>query len=68
MHVEQISCAGCHQLHSQKDPMQGVQRKTRTAFCIACHKNKITTRQESTVTNHSQNREEQEWSIQNANL
>lgn len=37
VHFMKLSCASCHQLHREKDPMQGLDKKSQVKLCVDCH-------------------------------
>ncbi|GAA4895033.1 hypothetical protein GCM10023333_30290 [Ferrimonas pelagia] len=39
VHLDEIPCSSCHQLHPEVDPISGIGEKARTALCVDCHGN-----------------------------
>lgn len=37
VHVDNIMCSSCHQLHSDTDPMKNIEPTDRILLCIDCH-------------------------------
>ncbi|PSW05610.1 cytochrome c3 family protein [Photobacterium lipolyticum] len=37
VHYKQINCASCHSLHTDVDPVIGIEEKSRIQLCIDCH-------------------------------
>ncbi|RTR39908.1 nitrite reductase [Shewanella canadensis] len=37
VHADKISCASCHQLHVEYDPILGITTKERSQLCRGCH-------------------------------
>jgi len=38
VHYKQIYCASCHSLHTEADPINGIENKRRIEMCVDCHK------------------------------
>ncbi|MFV0576000.1 MAG: cytochrome c nitrite reductase pentaheme subunit [Vibrio sp.] len=37
VHAQSLTCASCHKIHPEKDPMQDIERKPRIKMCVDCH-------------------------------
>jgi len=37
VHYKQINCASCHSLHTDVDPIIGIEKKLRIQLCVDCH-------------------------------
>ncbi|MGF1714430.1 cytochrome c nitrite reductase pentaheme subunit [Photobacterium chitinilyticum] len=37
VHALDLSCASCHTIHPEKDPMKGIERKSKIKMCVDCH-------------------------------
>lgn len=37
VHANQLSCAACHELHKESDPMLVIEPKKRSQLCKSCH-------------------------------
>lgn len=37
VHFKQINCASCHDLHTDVDPIKGIDKKFRIQLCVDCH-------------------------------
>ncbi|TKB51127.1 nitrite reductase [Ferrimonas sediminicola] len=37
VHLNQLSCAACHRLHPDRDPIRGITETRRTQLCVDCH-------------------------------
>ncbi|MGF1680032.1 cytochrome c nitrite reductase pentaheme subunit [Photobacterium makurazakiensis] len=37
VHALDLSCASCHNIHPETDPMKGIERKPRIKLCVDCH-------------------------------
>ncbi|MGF1727012.1 cytochrome c nitrite reductase pentaheme subunit [Photobacterium nomapromontoriensis] len=37
VHAVDLSCASCHTIHPQTDPMKGIDRKSKIKLCVDCH-------------------------------
>lgn len=38
VHAVRVSCAQCHQLHPESDPMLSLNRQQHSQLCVTCHK------------------------------
>lgn len=46
VHAMSLTCASCHKIHPQHDPMQGIDRKSRIKMCVDCHSDMTAIKQE----------------------
>ncbi|PSW17595.1 cytochrome c nitrite reductase pentaheme subunit [Photobacterium sanctipauli] len=41
VHALDLSCASCHNIHPETDPMKAIERKPRIKLCVDCHSDQI---------------------------
>lgn len=45
VHAQDLSCASCHVVHLEKDPMKGISEKANIQTCVDCHSDQYNARE-----------------------